>query len=98
MGAANPSFGPSSYSDSVAAAHREVLRANQREQPTLSPTTKPVHAPDYSTSTMRIQTGLRTLDESLPNGQKVRSETALQLMRQGMEELAVWMRESSYRV
>lgn len=53
---------------------------------------------DYSGSLQSVQVGLTTLDEALPAGQSERVREAFLLMRQGVEELAVWLRARGVEV
>ena len=47
---------------------------------------------DYALAGIWISTGMQHLDESLPNGQRLRSRAALKLILQGAVAMEVWMR------
>ena len=53
---------------------------------------------DYSAAGNRVSRGMQHLDESLPIGQRRRSELAFAMMEQGMVELKIWMRARGYHV
>jgi hypothetical protein len=47
---------------------------------------------DWASAGLKIDLGKSALDEALPNGQLHRAAEAYRLLRQGAEELAVWLR------
>jgi hypothetical protein len=53
---------------------------------------------DYAMAGTLIDRAVHHLDEALPTGQKRRGELAFALLRQGVDELAVWMRAVGYVV
>lgn len=53
---------------------------------------------DYAAAAQKITAGLHHLDESLPGGQKLRSEFAFKAMQQGIAELQAWMHARGYEV
>lgn len=74
-------------------------RASMHNQVLKTPEDWPEDQPfDYAGPAMKIQSGMSHLDESLPNGQKVRSELAFQSMKQGLAELEVWMKAQGFNV
>jgi hypothetical protein len=54
--------------------------------------------PDYSTAGGLIDRGKSHLDESIPNGQRRRTETAYAQLLRGVMELGVWLRAKGYDV
>lgn len=53
---------------------------------------------DYATAQLRIQRGAHHLDEALPSGQTERVRAAYLLLRQGCDELGVWLRSRGVNV
>lgn len=53
---------------------------------------------DYATAGMAVQRAMHHLDESLPTGQRRRGELAYRMLREGTDDLGVWMRRRGYRV
>lgn len=72
----------------------------RREQSSLNaqPLSNHPLLPDYSTSGGLIDRGKQHLDESIPNGQKRRTECAYRMMLQGVCDLGVWLRAKGYDV
>lgn len=46
---------------------------------------------DYSEAGLRIELGLRNLDESIPNGESLRTEEAFRALRRGVHDLEIWL-------
>ena len=79
---------------------RALLRLaeqHRREKSTMTSPTFP-DTVDYSFAGIAIDMARSHLDESIPSGQKVRSEAAATLMASGLVELLVWMRAAGYSV
>lgn len=53
---------------------------------------------DYATAGTLIDRAISHLDESLVLGQKRRTETSLNMLRKGVDELFVWCRARGYNV
>lgn len=53
---------------------------------------------DYAQAGTMIQLGIHHWDESIPSGQKVRTELAAQLITEGVVETLLWLREKGYDV
>lgn len=51
---------------------------------------------DYASAGVKLDLGRAHLDEAIPNKQRERAVEALRLMREGVEELSVWMRMNGY--
>lgn len=62
----------------------------------LDPNTHPVF--DYSGGALLIQLGMAHLDESLPNGQKERSELALLAIEKGVRDLRSFMEAKNFDI
>lgn len=70
----------------------------RRERPTMTTFPKVAIVSDYSTGGLRIDLALAHLSESLPNGQLRRTELAMKDLRQGVDELSVWLRSAGYDI
>lgn len=53
---------------------------------------------DYGSAGNLLDRAIHHLDEALPTGQKRRAELAFAMLRQGCEELGVWLRAKGYKV
>lgn len=78
------------------AAAAEDLRRSRSGQLNTVPTAPPLL--DYASAGLKIDLAKHHLDESLPNGQLDRSVAAFKLLRAGVEELAVWLRQQGATV
>ena len=56
------------------------------------------HVFDYAGAGVLIEMGMHHLNESLPNGQKLRSEEAFKALDQGVEMMRNWMRAKGYAI
>jgi hypothetical protein len=69
---------------------------SHRREPNGSLDTKPLPGNnphfDWGAAGLNIDFAKHHLDEGLPNGQLLRVRASFMLMRQGVEELAVWLR------
>ena len=74
----------------------ESLR-REKFDPTLNP--RPIaNLVDYAAAAQAIELAMQALDESLPNGQRARSEQALKLATEGLTQLRTWMTVKGYMV
>lgn len=77
----------------------DLLRS---ESTTFTPTPLDADAareiPDYSESCLRIGLSTLVLDESLPNGQKLRTEAAYRVLQRGVTDLGSWLRAKGLAV
>lgn len=74
----------------------EVFRREQPSMPTTPLNQQQFGILDYSVAAGKIDRAVHHLDEGLPTGQRQRCEQAFKLLREGVEELGVWMRATGY--
>lgn len=80
---------------SLAEKDPEVFRREPKNMSSL-----PVNTPilDYAQAGTLIDKAMHHLNESLPNGQKRRTETAFAMLEDGCAAMRVWLRQSGYEV
>jgi hypothetical protein len=87
-------------SESIAREHAERAEIARRDY-SQSIDTRPL-APgvsfDYASAGLKMDQARHHLDESIPNAQHTRTREAFLLMRQGVEELACWLRSKGVDV
>lgn len=81
-------------------AYAAALEAHRREPPSPTLHNTPAHGPllDYASAGLKVDVALHHLDESLPGRQRARTTLAFKALREGVEELAVWLRANGYDV
>lgn len=80
------------FAQQEAQAREERREQRGFETTPLNVANKEYVLPDWAMSGSRIDRAVRELNESLPNGQKLRTEKAMRELRRGYEELAVDLR------
>lgn len=71
----------------------------RREPTTMNASPLNVHGVlDYATAAQMITTAMHHLDESIPNGQKERTEQSMTLLRLGATQLGAWLDAKGYQV
>lgn len=78
-------------------ALRAAAEFNRREQPSI-PSSPIEGVLDYSQGGTIVDIGCAHLDESLPNGQKARSEAAYTMLALGTVVMGRWMKARGYDV
>lgn len=78
--------------------HLAKLESLRREVRNMDSNPTAATVQDYSGPCLKIQHGLHHLDEGLPIGQANRVEAAFAMLREGTEELAVWLRHKGYKI
>lgn len=86
------------------AVHTKTLEDVRRDACTMSypPKTVPENWPDnifdYASPGLKIEAGAMHIRESLPNGQKKRTEAAFRAMKEGIAELEFWLKSNGFDV
>jgi hypothetical protein len=88
---------PEQHSKNIEQYRRE--RCTMDARPVVSNIAMPEgHVFDYAGAGVLVEMGMHHLNESLPNGQKLRSEEAFKALEQGVEMMRNWMRAKGYSV
>jgi hypothetical protein len=82
----------------LAGEHAPSAESHRREPQTFNSYPVKVELEDYGPALTRITVAKSHLDESIDNGQKLRTEVAFHDMRRGVEELGCWLRAKGYTV
>lgn len=85
------------YSDEVRDALLKKTESYRRERPTMDaiPVVDPT-VRDYAAAGTMIQQAMHHLDESIPTGQRLRTELAADLLVAGTYDLTEWLRAKGY--
>jgi hypothetical protein len=78
----------------------KLAEAQRREKPSLNGNPLPTshNVPDYGASGQAMEIAMGQLRESVPNGQKRRTEHAFHALRLAMLAQERWLREKGYDV
>jgi dCMP deaminase len=88
---------PEQHSKNIEQYRRE--RCTMDARPVVSDIAMPEgHVFDYAGAGVLVEMGMHHLNESLPNGQKLRSEEAFKALEQGVEMMRNWLRAKGYSV
>lgn len=79
-------------SERLALDRAATAQAHRHDAGTLNLYPYPAEVFDYSRSAQRIEAAMLQLNEGLPCAQMARVRSGFLLLRQGVEELAVWLR------
>jgi hypothetical protein len=90
------------YTDNQRLAERVVREAEgqRREKPTLNTTPLPEAQgiPDYGQSGQVMELAMMHLRESVPNGQRRRTELAFFALKRSLQNHEEWLRRKGYNV
>lgn len=84
--------------------HTRIIEDARREKSSISfrPQAVPEGWPDqifdYSSPGLKAEVGLMGLRESLPNGQKLRTEVSFRALKEGVLELEVWLKANGFEI
>jgi hypothetical protein len=91
---------PLQDNQSIAEATCKEAEAHRRERPTMHTTPLPADfgIPDYGASGQVMENAMAHLRESIPNGQRRRTELAFFALRRAIVNHEAWLRAMGYNV